>query len=78
VSAAFDAVFGVFVVLMVGLAVVSVRWAVRRDRVARAARSDTAAAAARSDTAAAAGGGDGERRTGDPTTTGPPRPGHPT
>jgi hypothetical protein len=69
VSAAFDAVFGVFVVLMVGLAVVSVRWAVRRDRVARAARSDTAAAA---------GGGDGERRTGDPTTTGPPRPGHPT
>jgi hypothetical protein len=39
VSAAFDVVFGVFVALIVGLAVVSVRWAVRRDRAARAERA---------------------------------------
>jgi uncharacterized membrane protein len=39
-SAAFYAVFGVFVVLMLGLAVVSVRWAVRRDRAAREARRE--------------------------------------
>lgn len=66
-SAAFDAVFGVFVVLMVGLVVVSVRWAVRRDRVARADRA-----------AVAEGRGNGERRTGDPTSTGPPRAGRST
>jgi hypothetical protein len=38
VSAAFDAVFGVFVALIVGLVAISVRWAIRRDRVERAAR----------------------------------------
>ena len=36
---AFDAVFGVFIVLMVGLVVVSVRWAVQRDRAERARRA---------------------------------------
>jgi len=36
VSAAFDVVFGVFVALVLGLSVVAVRWAVRRDRAARA------------------------------------------
>ena len=39
-SAAFYAVFGVFVVLMLGLAVVSVRWAVRRDRAEREQRRE--------------------------------------
>jgi len=39
VSTAFAVVFGVFVALILGLSVVSVRWAVRRDRVARAARA---------------------------------------
>jgi hypothetical protein len=38
VSAAFDAVFGVFVALIVGLVAISVRWGIRRDRVVRAAR----------------------------------------
>ncbi|MGD0255678.1 MAG: hypothetical protein ABSB99_09035 [Acidimicrobiales bacterium] len=38
VSAAFDAVFGVFVVLIVGLVVVSVRWGMRRDRAVRETR----------------------------------------
>ncbi len=36
-SVAFDVVFGVFVALILVLAVVAVRWAVRRDRAARAA-----------------------------------------
>jgi hypothetical protein len=35
-SAAFDVVFGIFVAAILVLAVVAVRWAVRRDRVARA------------------------------------------
>jgi hypothetical protein len=39
-SAAFYIVFGVFVVLILGLAVISVRWAIRRDRVAREALRD--------------------------------------
>jgi len=38
VSAAFDAVFGVFVLSMVVIAVVAVRWGRRRDRVARSRR----------------------------------------
>lgn len=38
-STAFAVVFGVFVALILGLSVVSVRWAVRRDRVARAAQA---------------------------------------
>lgn len=36
---AFDVVFGVFVVLIVGLAVVAVRWAVQRDRAERVRRA---------------------------------------
>lgn len=36
---AFDVVFAIFVVLIVGLAVISVRWAVRRDRAERARRA---------------------------------------
>jgi len=36
VSAVFVVVFGLFVLSMVALAVVAVRWAVRRDRAARA------------------------------------------
>ena len=35
-GAAFDAVFGVFVAAVVVLAVVTLRWAIRRDRVGRA------------------------------------------
>jgi hypothetical protein len=34
-TAAFVVVFALFVVAMVGLAVVAVRWGVRRDRTAR-------------------------------------------
>jgi hypothetical protein len=41
-SAAFDAVFGVFVALILALAVISVRWAVQRDRIARARREPRA------------------------------------
>ncbi|MDE3086501.1 MAG: hypothetical protein KGJ77_07015 [Acidobacteriota bacterium] len=45
-SVAFDAVFGFFALSMVVIAVLAVRWAVRRDRAARrAARSDAAGAA---------------------------------
>jgi MFS superfamily sulfate permease-like transporter len=36
VSVAFDVVFGVFVAMILALAVISVRWALRRDRLARA------------------------------------------
>lgn len=36
-TVAFDAIFAVFVALMVTLAVIAVRWAVRRDRAARRA-----------------------------------------
>jgi hypothetical protein len=39
-SAAFDVVFGVFVVAIVALAVMAVRWGLQRDRVARAGRPD--------------------------------------
>jgi hypothetical protein len=39
VSIAFDVVFGVFVAAILVLAVVAVRWGVRRDRVSRAQRS---------------------------------------
>jgi hypothetical protein len=35
-SIAFDVVFGLFVVAIVALAVIAIRWAVRRDRAARA------------------------------------------
>jgi hypothetical protein len=38
-SIAFDVVFAVFVVAIVVLAVVAVRWGLRRDRLARAARA---------------------------------------
>jgi len=37
VTLAFDVLFGVFVVAILTLAVVAVRWGVRRDRAARAA-----------------------------------------
>ena len=39
-SIAFDVVFGVFVVAIVALAVIAIRWAVRRDRVARAKQAE--------------------------------------
>ncbi len=39
-SAAFDAVFGVFVVAIVTLAVVAVRWGIRRDRLARSRQAE--------------------------------------
>jgi hypothetical protein len=39
-SIAFDVVFSVFVVAIVVLAVVAVRWGLRRDRLARAARTE--------------------------------------
>jgi len=35
-SAAFDVVFGIFVAAILVLGFIAVRWAVRRDRVARA------------------------------------------
>jgi len=38
VSAAFYGVFAVFVVLLVGLVAISIRWAIGRDRVEREAR----------------------------------------
>ncbi|MGH9029749.1 MAG: hypothetical protein ACRDV4_09065 [Acidimicrobiales bacterium] len=41
-SAAFDAVFAVFVLLLVGLGVVAVRWAVHKDRALREARAQAA------------------------------------
>jgi len=37
-TAAFYAVFCVFVLLILGLAVISVRWAVRRDKAERESR----------------------------------------
>ena len=43
-SVAFDVVFGVFVVAMVALAFVAIRWGVRRDRVARARQTERSAA----------------------------------
>ena len=39
-SAAFDAIFALFLVLMAGLAVVAIRWAIRRDRAARRGTSE--------------------------------------
>jgi len=45
-TAAFVAVFAVFVLLILGLAVVAVRWGVRRDRAVRAGRSQPPAPAA--------------------------------
>jgi len=39
VSTAFDVVFGIFVAIILAVAVLSVRWAVQRDRVARAAQN---------------------------------------
>ncbi len=39
-SAAFDVVFGVFVAAILTLGVVAIRWALRRDRVARARQAD--------------------------------------
>lgn len=39
-SAAFAVVFGLFVVLMVVLAFLAVRWALRRDKAARVGRTD--------------------------------------
>ena len=39
-SIAFDVVFGLFVVAIVALAVIAIRWAVRRDGAARAKRAD--------------------------------------
>ena len=38
-SVAFDVVFGAFVLAMVVLGVLAIRWGVRRDRVARARRA---------------------------------------
>ena len=39
-SAAFDVVFGIFVAAILVLGVVAVRWAVRRDRLARAQQAE--------------------------------------
>lgn len=41
-SLAFDVVFGVFVLAMVVLGALAIRWGVRRDRVARARRAQGA------------------------------------
>jgi hypothetical protein len=45
-NVAFAIVFAIFVVMMLGLAVVAVRWAVRRDRAARIDTTGVAAAPA--------------------------------
>ncbi|HZU80131.1 MAG TPA: hypothetical protein VE991_09475 [Acidimicrobiales bacterium] len=50
-TAAFDAVFAVFVLAMVVVAVLAVRWAVGRDRAARAARAEQELRRALDDTA---------------------------
>jgi hypothetical protein len=55
-SIAFDVVFGVFVVAIVALAVVAVRWGLRRDRLARAALTDRGPGTTSTDTAPAAPG----------------------
>jgi hypothetical protein len=39
VNTAFFIVFGLFVLAMIGLAVMAVRWSVGRDRLARTARA---------------------------------------
>ncbi len=54
-SAAFVAVFAVFVLAMVGLAFAAVRWGVRRDRAARAAGEARAGGAAPAGGAGGAG-----------------------
>ncbi|HEY5026532.1 MAG TPA: hypothetical protein VII76_16260 [Acidimicrobiales bacterium] len=41
-SLAFDVVFGVFVLAIVVLGVLAIRWGVRRDRVARARQAQGA------------------------------------
>ncbi len=38
-STAFDVVFGIFVAIILAVAILSVRWAVQRDRIARAAQN---------------------------------------
>ena len=44
-SIAFDVVFGVFVIAILALAVIAIRWAVRRDRLARARQAQLREAA---------------------------------
>ena len=56
-SAAFDVVFGVFVVAILALGVLSIRWALRRDRVARARQADPNQAADAVTPAGSAGAG---------------------
>jgi hypothetical protein len=55
VNIAFGVVFGVFVAAILGLAVVAVRWGVRRDRVSRALRTEHGAVARGPDEAPVAG-----------------------
>jgi hypothetical protein len=38
-STAFDVVFGIFVVMILAVAFLSVRWAIQRDRAGRTARA---------------------------------------
>jgi hypothetical protein len=45
VNVAFDVVFGVFVVAILVLSVIAVRWGVRRDRLSRARRMEQGAVA---------------------------------
>jgi hypothetical protein len=54
-GAEFDVSFAIFVALILGLAVVSVRWGISRDRAQRAARREGPGDSAR--TAAQRGGG---------------------
>jgi hypothetical protein len=62
-SIAFDVVFSVFVVAMVVLAVVAVRWGLRRDRLARAARAEEDPATVPPDSAPVARGSNAEGHT---------------
>jgi hypothetical protein len=55
VNIAFGVVFGVFVAAILGLAVVAVRWGVRRDRVSRALRTEPGAVARGPDESPVAG-----------------------
>jgi hypothetical protein len=60
-NAAFAVVFGIFVVLILGLAFVSIRWGVRRDREAVAQRRREAKAERNSQVKTPGHGDDRER-----------------
>jgi len=75
-NVAFAIVFAIFVVMMLGLAFVAVRWGVRRDRDARrelAATAEADAEVGTTGTGGARGGGGGRTKSPAPRAT-PPGP----